>query len=886
MGGWEGDNHLVAAFVTPTGQAFWTKNQYDRFMQAAVDFWEQESRGLVSFEYTPYEQVPLVASASLCAKALTPAALATAQAYGHATTAAFWAAQEPRTHLVMIRPVADSMLTCPTWTATDRRQITVSVDVAGPSAKQLQSLAHEIGHDFGLDHTGGARCPTGVVDGPFTSTTSSGACSVAAGSLTDDQYNDFLTIMGNTNQSIARFGISSQQKEDLGIITEGAGLTTVASGDTTFVLKPSNALVAVGTPTAQALQALNVIDHVGTATRQYSVGFDKTAGGIAIRRVMRADDPEANLGYVDTVLLNPGTTKVGNRMVFAAGEVFTASSGRFTLRVEKITSSSATVRVSFNTVLPAVAVTPASDDYPSTKDTAATWNTVASPRLSGTFETAEDEDWFRFTAPSTGHASIVAVAPVGSIWLDVSQGVQVGQALSSPQTAGDLFVTFPVTKGLVYHVKAAPSYGAPTLLPGAYTLEARLPTAGGLTLSTTSWAAPAAGGTLAVTVTTGGVAGLWTAASDSSGVAGVGSGLGRSGEAFTVQLGANPYDYARADRIVVTGPDGQRGVLTVSQAASSSASILIAGSWELRKSGRYIPVPTDWPFLKDQTWTAERASTQLCGARAQTSQATWTATSSAAWLSTTPTSGTNYTSVCVVTEENTTGQVRTGTVKWQAGAASWTLTVRQVAQATLTLPESIPAVGGGGGKLTVQLGSIGAPWLAYPSRDAWLSVSPSGGSGPATLTLTAQPNQTGQRVVNLVVVSAGETVTVQVTQLAFGQEPTPTATPTPTKSATPTATKTATPTATKTATPTPTKTATPTATKTATPTATKSATPTATKTATPTATKTATPTPTKSATPTATPTATGGTFDTLQQLLTLLRALIGRLLDIVPMLAG
>ncbi|MDR1807770.1 MAG: BACON domain-containing protein [Propionibacteriaceae bacterium] len=762
MNGWEGANQLVAAFLSPTGEPFWTETQYVQFMEAAKVYWERESRGLVTFTYTPYKNVPVVRSAALCSKLLGQAADSTAQAYGYTSASAFWAAAAPRTHLVMIRPSTDAMISCPTWTATDRRQIAVSVDVDGPSAKSLQSLAHEIGHDFGLNHTGSARCPAGVVDGPFRS---DGACTLKTSGVTDDHYNDFLTIMGNTNQSIARFGLSGWQKEFLGIVREGYGLATVASGNTTYQLRASQEAVAVGTPSSTALQAIKIVDPVGTATREYSVQYDQVAGGIAIRRIQKSDDPDAQLD-VDHILLNPGQTLVGNRMVFAAGEVFTSDSGHFSLRVDQIAGATATIRIAFGTALAATTPAAAADDYPSTEATAYAWNAAGQPTLTGRFETATDEDWFTFTAPTTGLARIAALEPVGSVWLEVPNKVQ---ALASASTAGDMAITLPVTAGQTYTLKAAPSYVAPTILANVYTLKVTFPDAAAVQLSQTAWTASPDGGTTTVKVT---AAGGWTVDVPSGYGLTVTPTSGASGTSFTVTAAANTLAGQRTGSITVRSADGHQAEFKVTQAKADHTVLLMTGAWELRKDGRYLAVPAGWPLLANNTWTAEAKATSLCGGRFQNNTgANWTATASAAWLHPTPTTGGAYTDACVGTDANTTGQSRTGSVTWKVGGVSWTLTVTQVATATFAVNATEVTLPATGGLATVDLTMLNDNWIAWVERNNWLKVVNPSGRGSATITVSAPPNPGAERYVYLQIAGTGETGTVTVRQAALTSSP-------------------------------------------------------------------------------------------------------------------
>ncbi|MDR1711901.1 MAG: hypothetical protein LBR58_08635 [Propionibacteriaceae bacterium] len=749
MNGFEGKNTIKVVFLSPDGQSFWNAEQYEAFMKAGVDFWERESRGLVTFSYTAYKSVPMVQTADYCSKALSKVSDLAAVKMGYKDRADFWAKQPARTHLLLLRPAESNPAFCTTWSATDRHAIIVTVDTDGPGSKNLQTLAHELGHNFGLDHTGGARCPEGVVDGPFDGKT----CQVKSSALTDDHYNDFLTIMGNTNQSVARFGLSSQQKSFLGIVSEGKGQTTVSSGDKVYDLVPSAQQIKAGS--SSKIQVLRVLDKVSGVDREYSIQYDAAAGGIAIRRVQKKEDPTANITACDTILINPGRTLVGNRMVFGAGEVFTSLSGKFSLRVESITAEKAQVRVKFGAKLSPFTANVA-DDYGSSKAGAYEWNVSSQPKLTGMFGSQSDEDWFTFVAPSTGQVFITAPAPVGSMWLTEVVGVNMNQVLSNAYTYGDLVLRIDAVQGNRYWVKAAPSYSAPSLLGAAYTLEARMPNKATISLSAGKWTAPGVGGSTSVKVTSK-ASGKWTASV--VGPVTLSKRSGSSGESVTLTVPANvDADHTGKFHYTVsfTGADGWRTDLDVEQPLAAVPVMRpLSSGFRMKFNGREFNADTAWSEPK---WTVPSGATTLWGTLATNQTGDWAVSASVSWLHATyPASWFE-----IKADANTSNANRTGTVTFKRGSVSYKITVYQLGKPLSASPATVSVVAVG--QQSEFKIAAGTRWVAYVSGNSWLWLDKSGGTGNATVTLRADKNTGGACDAKIVIYSNGEWSEVTVKQ--------------------------------------------------------------------------------------------------------------------------
>ena len=147
----------------------------------------------------------------------------------------------------------------------------------------------------------------------------------------------------------------------------------------------------------------------------------------------------------------------------------------------------------------------------------------------------------------------------------------------------------------------------------------------------------------------------------------------------------------------------------------------------------------------------------------------WTTASAAPWIAVSQASGTGPGTVTLTVSPNGTAAPRSGTVT----VAGQTVTVSQQAAApscAYSLGSSsqwVPAAGGNG--TTGVTTSAGCAWTAA-SGASWLTVSPSGGTGPGTVSFTAAANTTGAARTSALVIGG---LTFSVTQGAAATEEAP-----------------------------------------------------------------------------------------------------------------
>ncbi len=147
-----------------------------------------------------------------------------------------------------------------------------------------------------------------------------------------------------------------------------------------------------------------------------------------------------------------------------------------------------------------------------------------------------------------------------------------------------------------------------------------------------------------------------------------------------------------------------------------------------------------------------------------TSNTSWTATSSASWLTVSPASGSNNGAITAVAAANTSTSQRTATITISGSGITRTVNVTQAgASYNLTVSPSSLSYTAAGESKTVNVTS-NTSWTATSSA-SWLTVSPASGSNNGAITAVAAANtSTSQRTATITVSGSGITRTVNVTQ--------------------------------------------------------------------------------------------------------------------------
>lgn len=304
-------------------------------------------------------------------------------------------------------------------------------------------------------------------------------------------------------------------------------------------------------------------------------------------------------------------------------------------------------------------------------------------------------------ATAGGTLSVGVTAPAGCSWTSSSNAGWIGIS-SGTSGSGDGTVQLVVAPN-----PDAERRGTVTIAGQTYTIVQ----ASGCTfsLSPSSQAVPAAGGSASFTVNTNGSC-TWTAVPSESWIS-VTSGASGTGSGAVQFTAAANTSGARSGTITAGGQ-----TFTVTQDSGCTAAV----------APDTLQVPA-----AGGSQTVSLSTAADCA---------WTATSNASWIAVAmPSSGSGNGTVRLDIQVNSDA-ARTGT----ATIAGKTVTVNQDSGCTISLGSSSQpmVVGGGSGNVTVNAGA-GCTWTAV-SGAAWIVItSGSSGSGPGTVAFTVDPNATG-----------------------------------------------------------------------------------------------------------------------------------------------
>ncbi len=295
-----------------------------------------------------------------------------------------------------------------------------------------------------------------------------------------------------------------------------------------------------------------------------------------------------------------------------------------------------------------------------------------------------------------------------------------------------------------------------------------------LKVSLNTWSAPMAGGfSPYVSVTTGSRAVAFSASSSVS-WARLTALTGSTPGGFTISADANNSGAARSGYINVSVTDGtifgSPVQIPIYQTGTTAQQVLLISrtEWNVTNSGGTSPVVS------------------VTNGNTSTSPIQYTISESVSWLTISSTGGTTPGSFTVTAESNPSDVKRTGTITIQSVAtgvlgspATFTVTQDNATQSgkpLLSVSQTTwvpPAGGGTSASVSVTNGSLtnssAIPFTAI-SDATWLTVTPAFGATPASLTLTASPNNTSMTRFAVVRIAAsisdveGSPTSIQITQ--------------------------------------------------------------------------------------------------------------------------
>lgn len=387
----------------------------------------------------------------------------------------YWAAHSPAEHLVVIAPKACGA-------GSGLGSVGSSVDAGGLvwvgyfNVLATSTVAHELGHNLGLQHSNASECPDNTAEGA---------------TCADKEYEDFYDIMGGglyyqdqsgvarSNTQLMALNVTQRSRlralsdTDLPPVTLAAG---VSSSQTGFALQPASA--------TSGLRGLEITDprtgqvyfveyRSGTGMDSgslYASGLDSKLG-VGVRVLQLRNDGTS------AVLTRPNAQDQNLRALFmTATQSFTSASGG--LRVT-VTGTGSTAAVTVNLLAPLSVLAP--PPVPTVSGTTTVGSTLtANPGTWGPGTVALAYQWFRSGVAIAG-ATSTAYKPVAA---DLGQTIKVRVTGSRPG------------------YRSASTYSASTTAVANGTLATSTPTISGTTkVGYTLTANPGAWGPVPVTLT-------------------------------------------------------------------------------------------------------------------------------------------------------------------------------------------------------------------------------------------------------------------------------------------------------------------------------------------------------------------------------------------------
>ena len=274
--------------------------------------------------------------------------------FGHSSDW-YWSSNNAAAHLVVLAPPAcgSGSGLGSVGSLTAGGLIWVSYAAIGGTG----TVAHEFGHNLGLEHSNMQSCPNPVVEGTVTGTGFTGGC-------TDTEYADYYDTMGgglifNGQANAQLTALNVTQKDRLGALpaTDLPSVTLTSAGATSsYTLNPASApggLRGLRITDPQSGDVYYVEYRSGTGIDAGSIYSLATwpgySPGVRILKI-RADGSSAVLTY-------PTVNGATRPLYLKAGQSFTDPDSAFTLNATT-TAETAAVTVELNiTVAPAPAPT-------------------------------------------------------------------------------------------------------------------------------------------------------------------------------------------------------------------------------------------------------------------------------------------------------------------------------------------------------------------------------------------------------------------------------------------------------------------------------------------------------------------------------------------------
>jgi uncharacterized protein YaiE (UPF0345 family) len=219
---------------------------------------------------------------------------------------------------------------------------------------------------------------------------------------------------------------------------------------------------------------------------------------------------------------------------------------------------------------------------------------------------------------------------------------------------------------------------------------------------------------------------------------------------------SGPYDYAPKDFRIWLGSGPGKYDSNVSGQTFRNFKVYTYG-------GGVTPVDELSISPSSQNVSSSSGNTNI----SVSSNVSWNASDNASWLTLSPSSGSNNSSISATFQENTSTSSRTATITVSGGGITRTATITQSGKSSsgnsLSLSPSSQNVGSASGNTNISVSS-NVSWSAVDNA-SWLTLSPSSGSNNQNITASFSENSaTSARTATITVTGGGISRTATITQ--------------------------------------------------------------------------------------------------------------------------
>jgi len=573
------------------------------------------------------------------------------------------------------------------------------------------TLSHELGHVFGLGHSGSisASCVPKYWDGPLVNSYAQDGCAFVS---MWSNYSDPKNVMGDSG--LNDYDINGYQKYQLGLIQTGAGVREVTAQSTEQVVPITDGRTT--NLSAQQSILLSGVDPDGAGrciAPLYEIEYDSVLGGVRIYRVTQDLDCGSEQMLTDnrpiTTAWSVPTGGIESRKFFLPGEWRVTQNKDMRIRVVSIDNTTKTATVGIQRIdspaVPFLQVTARTFGFEPTQVVAGGGEVTAVVTTNQPGWTASsDQTWLGLTAAgttgqpmammlsaNTSTSVLTAVVTVRSTSGNAQTTVRVEQDGRDCGASLSTYCTWPdLSVPLMSSIDEIGDKDWFKIVPS---------TSGQWTL------ASAARGSEGVQRATGklyAADGTTVLASDIS------DNKGDHQFSLTAALTAGQTYY-----LEVAGSSPYYGRYTVTATRSTASVSVLPTSWAFPSRGGQKEIQV----TATGAWSVKAPS----------------------WVSVSRSSGTGSGTVTLTATANKTADPRSDVVTFSGGGSDAKVSVTQPVYIYVSLGgwTVLPA----GESNTFQI-KVGGKWTA--TGPSWATISPPSGDGDATVTVTVSANTTGK----------------------------------------------------------------------------------------------------------------------------------------------